>query len=111
LACLARQQRFKLAPRRLGLERLERVLGLANDPLILLGIAEFDHRDLVVDLALDSTDGIELVVERVALLHHALRARRIVPEAGVLGLLIKFGQPCLGPVEVKDASSAAQSTA
>ena len=79
--------------------------------LILLGLAELDHGDLVVELALDPADGVELVVERVALLHHALGARGVVPEVGVFGLRVQLGEARLGLVEVKDASSAVRSTA
>ena len=107
----ARQQRFELAPRGLGLERLEHRLGLGDDALILLGIAELDHGDLVVEIALDPADGVELIVERVALLHHALGAGGVVPERRIFGLRVQLGEARLGFVEVKDASSAVQSTA
>ena len=78
----ARQQRFELAARGLGLEPLERRLGLGDDALILLGLAELDHADLVVEFALHPADGVELIVERVALLHHALGAGGVVPKVG-----------------------------
>ncbi len=64
-----------------------------------------------VELPLHPADGVELVVERGALLHHALGALRVVPEVGVFGLGVQLGQARLGFVEVKDASSAARSTA
>ena len=108
---LAGQQRLKLAPRGLGLEALERRFGFGDDALILLGLAELDHADVVVELALHPADGVELIVERVALLHHALGARRVVPQSGVFGLSVQLGKPRLGLVEVKDASSAVRSTA
>ena len=59
----------------------------------------------------DPADGVELVLERVALLHHALGAGGVVPESGVFGLGVQLGEPRLGLVEVKDASSAVRSTA
>ena len=108
---LAGEQRLELAPRGFGLELLERFLGLGDDALILLGLAELDHADLVVEVALDPADGVELVVERGALLHHALGARRVVPERGVFGLRVQLGEARLRLVEVKDASSAVRSTA
>jgi hypothetical protein len=40
-----------------------------------------------------------------------LRARLIVPEVGVFGLFVQFGETPLRGVDVKDASSAAASTA
>ena len=79
-----------------ALSALERRLGFGDDALILLGLAEFDHADLIVELALDPADGVELIVERVALLHHALGARRVVPESGVFGLRVQLGEARLG---------------
>jgi hypothetical protein len=61
---------------------------------------------MIVDLALHPADGVELVIERGALLHHALRARGVAPEIGILGLGVQLGQTRFGFVEVKDASSA-----
>jgi hypothetical protein len=52
-----------------------------------------------------------LVVERVTLAHHALRALRIIPEFWVLGLFVQFGETPLRGIDVKDASSAAAPTA
>ena len=68
-------------------------------------------RDLIVELALDPADRAELVLQRVALLHGALRLRGVVPEAGVFGLLVQLGEPRLRCIDVKDASSAARPTA
>ena len=53
----------------------------------------------------------ELILERGALLHHALRALLVVPKVGVFGLLVELRQARAGLVEVKDASSAARATA
>ena len=107
----AGEQRLKLAPRGLRLQLLEHLLRLGDDRLILLGLAELDHADLVLQVALDPADGVELILERSALLHHALRARRVVPERGVFGERIELGEPGLRLVEVKDASSAVRPTA
>jgi hypothetical protein len=52
-----------------------------------------------------------LIVERVALLHHALGAGGVIPQRRIFGLRVEFGEARLGFVEVKDASSAVQSTA
>jgi hypothetical protein len=40
-----------------------------------------------------------------------LRARLIVPEGGILGFFVQLGETPLRGVDVKDASSAAASTA
>ena len=108
---LAGQQGLELAPRGFALQLLERGLRIGDDRLILLGLAELDQRDLVVQLLLDPADRLELIVERVALLHDLGGALRIVPQAGVFGELVQLGQTRIGRIEVKDASSAARPTA
>ena len=75
-----------------ALSLLERLFGLGDDLLILLGLAELDQHELIVELALDAADGGELVLERGALLHHALGARGVVPEVGVFGELVQLGE-------------------
>jgi hypothetical protein len=52
-----------------------------------------------------------LVVERVALAHHALSAGLVVPEIGVFCRLVQFGKAALRGIDVKDASSAVRETA
>jgi hypothetical protein len=79
--------------------------------LIVLGFAELDQCDVIVELALDAADRAELVVERVALAHQPLGARLIVPQVGILGLFVQFGETPLRGIDVKDASSAAAATA
>ena len=91
------EQRLHLAARDVGLELLERRFGLVHHRLILLGLAELDHGDLVVELPLDAADGGELVLERGALLHHALGALLVVPEVGVFGLAVELLQPSASP--------------
>ena len=83
----------------------------ADDRLIALGFAEFDQRDLIVELLLHARQRGELLVERGALLHQPAGALGIVPEIGVFGLLVQLGQPGARLVDVKDASSAARTTA
>ena len=88
---LAREQRLELAPRGIGLEPLERLFRLGDGCLILLGFAEFDHGELVVELLLDAPDRFELVFERGALLHHLLGARGVTPEIGIFRGPVEFG--------------------
>ena len=108
---LAGQQRLELAARDLGLELAQRRFRFGDDLLVVLGFAELDHGQLIVELLLDRGDGVELILERGALLHHAAGALRIVPEIGVFGLPVQLGQPRARLVDVKDASSAARPTA
>ena len=107
----ARQQRFKLATGGFRLQFGKDLFGLGNDRLILLGFAELDHADLILELLLDTADRLELVLERIALLHHPGCALRIVPQRGILCELIQFSEAGIGRIEVKDASSAARPTA
>jgi hypothetical protein len=79
--------------------------------LIFLSLAELDHGELVVELLLDAANGAELIFERSALLHHALRALLIVPQRWIFGLLVELIEPRARLVDVKDASSAARRTA
>ena len=108
---LAGQQRFQLAPRHFHLQALERGFRLGDGFVVLLGFAQLDHGELVGEFLLDAADGIEPIVERVALAHHALAARRVVPESGILGFFVQLGEAARRGIDVKDASSAAAATA
>ena len=108
---LAGQQRLELAPRDLLLQVLERVLGFRDDAGIILGFAELDHLDIVLELALDLADAGQRILQRGALLHQLLRLLGVVPEIGVFRELVQLGKPCRRCLDVKDASSAARPTA
>jgi len=87
-----------------------------EDSLTAIGRIEREVEDQVTMIELgdaenDAADRCELVLERGALLHHALRALLIVPQARVLGLLVELLETLARLVEVKDASSAARATA
>ena len=107
----AGQQRFEFAARDFLLQALQRGLGFANHAGIVLGFAEFDHADIVLELALDLADAAERILQRGPLLHQLLRLLGIVPEIGVFGELVQLGEPRRGCIDVKDASSAARPTA
>ena len=108
---LTAKQRLKLAARNLRLKLAQRRFRFGDDLLVVLGLAELDHRHLIVELLLDAGKRGELIIERGALLHHAAGALRIVPESGVFGLPVQLGKPGARLVDVKDASSAARRTA
>ena len=108
---LAREQRFQLAARDFLLQGLERVLGLDHHALVVLGFAERDHFDIVVELTLDLADAFERIHQRGALLHQLLGLLGIVPEIGIFGELVQLGEASRGCLDVKDASSAARQTA
>ncbi len=108
---LAREQRFQLAPRRLGFELMQRRFGVGYDVLIVLGFAQLDQRQLVVKLALDARKRAKLIVERGTLAHQAAGALRVVPKIRVLGLPVQLVKPRARLVDVKDASAAIRRTA
>ena len=56
----ARQQRLQFAARHLFFQLRQRRLGLAHDTLVVLGLAECDHLDVVVEIALDSRSSFKL---------------------------------------------------
>ena len=90
----------------------QKTLGASYDGgLVLLGFAELDQGEIVLERLVDALQGAELVVERVAFAHGALGALRVVPEFGALGLFIQLGETLLRGIDVKDASSAAAPTA
>ena len=108
---LAAEQRFEFAARDFLLQGFQRGLGLGHHACIVLGLAELDHADIVLKLALDLADAAERVLQRGPLLHQLLRLLGIVPEIGVLGELVQLRQARGGCIDVKDASSAARPTA
>ena len=108
---LARQQRLELAPLTLGFQRLQRRDALGLGRFVPLGFAEFDQRRRVLELALDLGERPQPVLERGALAHQLLGGLGVVPEGGVLGFRIEFGQTPRRCVDVKDASSAVRRTA
>ncbi len=108
---LAREQRLQLAACNFVLQLAQCGFTLGDDGLVLFALTELDERGLIVKLALDVRDRGQLILQPRALLHHALSPRGIVPEIGILGLLVQLGQPRTRLVDVKDASSAVQPTA
>ncbi len=108
---LAPQQRFQFAARDFLFQRLQRGLGFGDHAFIVLGLAEFDHADIVLKLALDLADAGKRILQRGSLLHQLLGLLRIVPEIGIFGELVQLRQARGGCIDVKDASSAARLTA
>jgi hypothetical protein len=107
----ARQQRLDLLFGRLAVKRLDRGFGLADHPLILLGLAEFDQFDIVGKLTLHARNLLDPRFEIGALAHQFLRGVGIVPKAWIFGERVQFPEAICGCIPVKDASSAARLTA
>ena len=108
---LARQQRLELAALALRLQRLQRARPSALGRRVALGLAEFDQRRRVVEVALNLGERAQPVLEHRALAHQLLRGFGIVPEVGVFGFGVEFGEPARRGLDVKDASSAVPRTA
>jgi hypothetical protein len=108
---LAGEQRFQLASCHLRLQALEGRFRLGDGLVVFFGLTQLDHGELVGELLLNAADGVEPVLQRVALAHHALAARLVAPETGVLRLFVQLGEAAGRGVDVKDASSAAAATA
>ena len=101
---LAAQQR--LEPRLAGLvtRRAQRLLGVGDHRLVLLGLGHLDQTDIVVDRraqALDSGDG---ALQPRALLHHGLGFLLVVPQRRILGARVQLVETDDRTVVVKDAS-------
>jgi hypothetical protein len=107
---LARQQALDLAAPRLLAQRIEQPLGVVDDRLVPVGIAEADQLDRLVDLALDPFVAVDRPVEPGALAQDLLRLARVVPELRVLRPGVQLGEAPDRDVPVKDASSAAPTT-
>lgn len=108
---LARQQRFELAAADFLFQVFQRGFGFRDHALVVLGFTEFDHADIVLELALDLADAGQRILQRGPLLHQLLRFLRVVPEIGVFGELVQLRQARSGLFDVKDASSAGRPTA
>ncbi|OIQ65037.1 hypothetical protein GALL_534080 [mine drainage metagenome] len=106
-----RQQGLQLATRDFLLQGFQRGLGFSHHARIVLGLAEFDHADIVLEFALDLANAVERILQRGALLHQLLRFLGIVPEIGVFSELVQLRKARRGCIDVKDASSAARLTA
>jgi len=91
-------------------QRLKQLLGVGDDALVALRLAEFDQFDRFGEVALDAAVTVDGFLEPVALAQDLLRPVRIVPEFRVLGTVVQLGETPVRDVPVKDASSAAPTT-
>jgi hypothetical protein len=107
---LAGQQAFEFASSGFGPQPLERRLGLGDDGVLALALAQLDQLARLVDLALDAPVAADRLVEPGALAQQLLGCLRIVPEVRVFGLRVQFGKAPGRGVPVKDASSAVPAT-
>jgi hypothetical protein len=107
---LTREKAFEFAPLGLGVELRERRLGLLDDVLVALGIAELDQLGRILDLAGDAQVAADRAVEPGALAQRGLRRLGVIPQLRVFGFGVQLGEAAIGGFPVKDASSAAPTT-
>ena len=85
----------------------KRRFGLRHDVQIALLLAEFNELDGILELLFQPAAGADRIIEALALPHHRLSQARIVPQFGILGLVVQLIQSPQSLVPVKDASSGA----
>ncbi len=85
---LAGQQRLDLAGMGLLPKLLQRGLGLGDDALVALLLAEGCQGDMVIELAGNALEAAERRLELLALAHQALGAAGVVPEVRRLSLAV-----------------------
>ncbi len=103
---LAREHGLDLARLDLARQRADRGLGLVDDRLVALFLAELDQADIVFERLRDALHGLDAVLEALALPHQFLGFLRVVPEGGVLGAHVQVIKSLQRLIPVKDASSA-----
>ena len=95
---LAVEERFGLALRRLVAQRADRRLGVGDDGVVALGLAELDELALVGELAGERLHAVQRVGEGLAVAHQLLGAGGVGPERRVLGHGVELLEPVLGGV-------------
>jgi hypothetical protein len=104
---LPRQQAFELALGGFGAQLVECRLGLLDDALVALGLAQLDELDGVGVFLLDALVAVDQVFQAAALTGDLLRRFGVVPEIGRFDLFVQLGETPVGDIPVKDASAAA----
>ena len=107
---LAGEQRLHLLAARVGRKLAQGGLALLDGGVVVLGLAQLDQGDGVVEVALELDVGVDRALQRLALAHDLLGGLRAAPQPGVLGALVQLGQALLGGIPVKDASATASGT-
>jgi len=90
---------------------LEKRLGFGRRRLVALRLGQLDQAERVVELPLQRTTAFDRSFQMRPLAQQRLRPGGVAPERGVGGLGVQLVETADGAVPVKDASSAARSTA
>jgi hypothetical protein len=87
---LAREQRLYFPGVGLLPQTVKRLLGFRNDVRVPLLLAEFDERDLIVELADNAVKRAERAFDPLALAHQALGAAAVAPKIRCLGFAVEL---------------------
>ncbi len=108
---LAGQQGFKLQLGGVSLQIGEGALGFLDDTNVAFFLTKFDQADVVFNAGFQLENGLDAGIELLALTHDVLSALLVVPQVGIFNRGVQLLKLLVGIVPVKDASSAARSTA
>jgi hypothetical protein len=104
---LARQQAFQFALGGFGAQLVERGLGVRDDAVVALCLAQLDKLDRVGVVLLDPLVAVDQVLQPAAFAGDLLGRFGIVPEIGRLNLFVQFREAPVRDIPVKDASATA----
>jgi len=89
---LAGEQRLDLPALRFGFQRLQKCDAFLLGRRVILGFAELDQSQRVLELALEARQRPEPLLKLGALAHYFLRGLSIVPEVRVFGFGVQLGE-------------------
>ena len=108
---LAREQALQLALGGAGLQLLQRGLGLGDDGLVAFGLAQFDQRQRIVELALEALIGLRSRCPRCVRSRITFCASaRLFQRSGSSARAFSSARRLTALIPVKDASAAARAT-
>ena len=108
---LARQQRFHLHLLDLGHQRLDAGFSILDRVGVALFLAHRDQLDAVAQRLVKALDGINHLLQPLALLHQLLGFTGVVPKIGIFGAGVQIVETFDSGIPVKDASSAGRDPA
>ena len=111
LVGLAGEQAFDFLAFGLDGQSLQRGHTIGHHGGVGLGRGPLDQFDGIGGLALDAQHIVDAGLKLVALTHQNLSGGCVIPQRGVLGAVVQLLKTGIGDIPVKDASSAAPSTA
>jgi hypothetical protein len=108
---LAGEKRLELLLACACLQGVEQALRLIQARRVFLAFRQLGQGNAVGELFLQLAVTAQSLFQMIALAHHPLGARTILPQSGILRLRVQLIEAKCALVEVKDASSAGRETA